>query len=297
MKNTNAASLPVPESLDLRFSVLAGGYVAALIAPVIALFAVEYFDLGSWILALGILGAIGVSLGLALGRLVTDNSEIARWFNTGWLPWLFPVVGFIPLFAYYPSVIEFGAYFVGLNTVTADSVIGATGFLLGIAAVWLGELMVRTARNQVASFAIVNEDVAAEWTAAWPRDHKIKAQIVVILPCLAVAGLIAVRYSFQTVAYTLPAVFVFSLATKSVFADRVYRVTPLGLEHLRRGKIDEYRQFLPWSQIDGFTVTDSAIVLHRPSLRPNIRISRRDLRLNDEEVINALKEHLDQRGS
>lgn len=298
MKNTNASSLLAPDSLNIQFGVLAGSYVAALIAPVLTLFAVEYFDLRSWILALGILGAVGVALGSVVVLLVTDKGKIAGWLNAGWLPWLLPLVGFVPIFAYYFSVIEVFAYlYLGPVAGTTASVVGATGFVLGIAACWLGEFMIRTARNQVASFAVESEDVAIEWTAAWPRPHKIKAQIGVVLPCLAVAGLVAIWYSMQTIVYTLPAVVTFVLVTKSAFADRVYRVTPSGLEHLRKGRMFDSRQFIPWSQIDGFTVTDRSIILYRPSLHPSIRFSRRDFRLNEEEVIDALEEHLNRRNS
>lgn len=298
MKQTHAASLPVPDSLGPQFSVLAGSYVAALAAPAITLFVIGYFDLHNWVLSLGILVVVGVSLVFVVGQLVTDNDKMIRWLNTGWLPWLFPFGGFIPLFAYYFNFIEFFIYlYSGFNIWSANSIVGATGFLLGIIAGWLGELMIRTVRSQIASFAIENEDVTIEWTAAWPRDHKIKTQIVVVLPCLAVAILIARWYSLWTAVYTLPVVFTVLLATKSALADRVYRVSPSGLEHLREGRIHCYKQFLPWSQIDGFTVTSRAIVLHRSSLRPDIRFSRRDLRLNEEEVISALEEYIDQRNS
>lgn len=298
MKNTNSSSLLVPDTLNIQFGVLAGIYVAALIAPVLTLFAVEYFDLRSWILALGILGAVGVGLGSVVILLVTDNGNIAEWLNAGWLPWLLPLVGFVPIFAYHFSIIEVFAYlYIGPEAGTPASVVGATGFILGIVACWSGEFVVRTARNRVASFAVANEDVAVAWTAAWPRPHKIKAQIGVVLLCLAVASLVAIRYSTRTIVYTLPAVITFVLVTKSAFADRVYRVTPSGLDHLRKGGIFDYRQFIPWSQIDGFTVTERSIVLHRQSLHPSIRFSRRDVRLNEEEVVDVLEEYLDRRNS
>lgn len=298
MNNTSANSLLAPDSSNLQFGVLAGSYVAALIAPVLTLFVVEYFDLRSWILALGILGAVGTALGAVVVRLVTDTGTNAKWLNTGWLAWLLPLVGFVPLFAYYWSVFEVFIYlYAGLEAEIAASVVGAAGFILGIVACWLGEFMVRTARNRVASFAVANEDIAVEWTAPWPLAHKIKAQIGVGLTCLAVVGLVAITYSLQSLPYTLPAVVVFILVTKSALADRVYRLTPSGLEHRRESSIVDSRQFIPWSRIDGFTVTDSAIILHRPWLRPSIRFSLRDIQFTEEDVVAALDEHLDRRST
>lgn len=296
MKNTNASPPLTADTLDIQFGVFAGSYVAALIAPALTLFAVEYFDLRSWILALGTLGAVGVALGSVVVWLVTNTGKIAKWLNAGWLPWLLPLIGFAPVFAYYFSVIEVFAYlYTGLEAGTVSSVVGAAGFVLGIVACWLGEFLVRTARNRVASVAVADGDVAVEWTAAWPRVHKIKVQLGVVLPCLAVASLVAVRYSLQTIVYTLPAVVTIVLVTKSALADRDYRVTPSGLEHRREGQIVDYRQYVPWSQVRGFTVTDSAVILHRPWLRPSIRFSRRDIDLVEDDVIAALDEHLDRR--
>lgn len=301
MKNTNVSPLLAPDNLNIQFSVLTGGYVAALIAPVLTLFIVEYFGLSSWILALGILGVIGAALGSVVVRLITDHGKIARWLNTGWLPWLLPLVGFIPMFAYYFSVVEAIAYlYVGPGTESTGataSVVGATGFILGMAACWLGEFMVRTARSQVAAFAVTNENITVEWTAAWPRTHKRKVQIGVVLICLVVVGLIAIWYAPQTIVYTLPTVLTFVFVTRSAFADRKYKATPSGLEHLRKGMIFDSRQFVPWSQIDGFTVTNSAVILHRTPLHPSIRFSRRDVRTNEKEIIDTLEEHLDRRNS
>lgn len=294
MENTNVSPSLSPDSLSAQFGVLAGCYVAALIAPVLTLLAVEYLDLHSWILALGVLGAIGTALGAVVVWLVTDRETIATWLNGGWLPWLLPLVGFAPLFVYYGSVIEVFFYVYAGTVGHPAAVVGAAGFGLGIAACWFGEGLVRTARNQVASSAVANEEVAVEWAAPWPLAHKTKAKVVVALPCLAVAGL-AVWYSMQSIVFTLPAVLTIVFVVQSALADRVYRVTRSGLEHRRDGRLFDHRQFVPWSQIDGFTVTESSIILHRPWLRPNLRLSRRDIQFNEDEVIAALDEHLDRR--
>lgn len=298
MGESDTNTLRAPVRLDTRFGVLAGSYAASLLAPVITLVIVQYFQIRSWALALGVLGVTGAAICALFVLLLAESGEIAGWLNDGWLPWTLPLLGFVPLFAHGFAVLEFLAYsLTEFGPESVGSLVGVVGFILAIAACWLGEMMIRSARNRVASAAVADEPVSVEWTAAWPRADRIKVQSVVLLIGFVLVGLLAVQYSVLTTVYTLPAVAATTFALNSIFANRVYRLTPSGLEQYQEAGLTTFRQFLAWSRFDAFSVTDEAFVLHRQSLRPDVRFSRKDVRLNEDSIRDAFRAHLDQRDS
>jgi hypothetical protein len=287
-----------PDRLGPRFGVLVGSYVAALIAPTLALFIVEYFGLRSKVLAFAVLGTIGITIGFGTAFLTTKNGHIASWLNSGWVAWLFPLLGLVPMMAYHFSVLEvFAAYLIDSADIPVSSIVGATGFLLGIVAAVAGEIAIRTARNRVASSAIASGNVLIEWTARWPRAHKIKVQIFIMVTGLVPVGLLLFWYPPYLALLTALVVIILVVTTNTVLSDRVYKLTPAGLEHSRSGsgKFFSWRQFIPSSQIKYYTVSENHVILHRSGLLPNIRFDRHDLRLNDEEIINNLEECFDRR--
>lgn len=298
MKSIAENSAVSPDRLGPRFGVLIGSYVAALIAPTLTLFTVEYVGLRSKVLAFAVLGTIGITIGSGTVFLTTDNGQIASWLNSGWIAWLFPLVGLVPIVAYHFSVLEvFAGYLIDPAAIPVSSLVSATGFLLGIVAVGVGEIAILTARNRVASSAIASENVLMEWTSRWPRAHKIKVQIFTMVTGLVLVGLLSFWYPpYLTVLIAL----VFAtlvVTTNTVLSDRAYKLTPAGLEHRRSGsgKIFTWRQFIPKPQIKYVTVSESHVILHRSGLLPSIRFDRNDLRLDDEEVINNLEEYLERR--
>lgn len=298
MKYTAENSAVSPNRLGPRFGVLVGSYAAALIAPTLTLFIVEYVGLRSKVLAFAVLGTISITIGSGTVFLTTDNRQIASWLNSGWAPWLFPLVGLVPMVAYHFSVLEvFASYLIDPAAIPVSSLVGATGFLLGIVAAGVGEIAILTARNRVASSAIASEDVLIEWTARWPRAHRITVQIFTMVTGLVLVGLLSIWYPpYLTV--LIAVVFVaLVVTTNTVLSDRTYKLTPAGLEHRRSGSggIFTWHQFIPKSQIKYVTVSGDRVVLHRSGLLPSIRFDRNDLRIDDEEIINNLEEYLERR--
>jgi len=296
MKDPNATRSPASTGPTVRFGALTGGYAAALAAPSLVLLAVEPLGVRGWRSALALLGVVGIVTAAAVARLVTGDPDAIGWLRGDRLPWLLPLSGLVPVFAHRRSAVEILVYlFAGIDGATAADVAGAAGFGLGIAACLSGELVVRTARNRAASLAVASEEVTAEWTAAWPPLHRTKVQAFVVLPCLAAAALIALRYSARTLPYTLSVALAVVFGLNSVFAARSFRATPSGVEWLREGRVVDARRFLAWSRIDGFSVTDRSVVLHRPGLRMDVRFSRSDIGPAENEVVAALDAHIDRR--
>ncbi|WP_208628932.1 hypothetical protein [Halomicrobium sp. IBSBa] len=261
--------------------------------PVTTLLIVKQFDLRSWTVALGLLGAVSTLLASLTIVLVHRRIRLLARLNAGWLPWMLPLAGFVPVFVYYFDVIELSFYlYVGAEGGIAATVLGGVGFALGVVACWLGELILRTARNQVASLSVSDGDITVEWTAAWPLAHKLKTQIGVVILCVMAVGPIAIWYSPQTIVYAAPGVVTIVLVTNSLLSDRTYRVNSSGLEHRRTGRLFDYRQFIPWSQFRDYSVKDGSIILHRRSAYPSLRFSRRDIRSNEDDIVDALEEHI-----
>lgn len=299
MKYNTENPVVSPDGLGPRFGVLVGSYVAALIAPTLTLFTVEYFGLHSKVLAFAVLGTIGITIGSGTAFLTTDNGQIASWLNSGWVVWLFPLLGLVPIVAYHFSVLVVAAfYLIDPASIPVSSLVGATGFVLGIVAAVIGEIAILTARNRVASSAIASENVLIEWTARWPRAHRIKVQIVTMVTGLVSVGLLSFWLPpHLTVLTALPVVVTVSSTTNTVLSDRAYKLTPVGLE-LRRsgaGKLVTWHQFIPMSQMKYVTVSENGVIVHRSGLLPSIRFDRNDLRFDDEEIIKNLEKYLDRR--
>jgi len=290
-------SLFSTDRLDPQFGVLVGSYVAALIAPALTLLTTEYFALRSKVLALAILGMIGIIICSGVAFLSTDNRQIASWLNSSWVAWLLPLVGLVPIMAYHFSVLEVVATsLVDSSVIPVSSLVGAAGFLLGIVAAVAGEIAILTARNWVASSAIVSENVLIEWTSRWPRAHKIKLQIFTMITGLALVGLLSFWIPpYITVLSALIIVFTIFITTYTVLSDRAFKLTPAGLVHSRSGKIFTWKQFIPKSQVKYVTMSKNDIILHRSGVSPSIRFDRHDSRLDDEEIISNLEEHYDVR--
>lgn len=291
--NTKNATIS-PDRLGPRFGVLVGSYVAALIAPTLTLFTVEYFGLRSKVLAFTILGTIGIIIGSGVALRATDNRQIASWLNSSWVAWLFPLVGLVPMMAYHFSVLEVvAASLIDPTVIPVSSLVGTTGFLFGIVAAGAGEIAILTARNRVASSAIASENVLIEWTSRWPRAHRMKVQIFTMVGGLIPVGLLSFWLPpYLTMLTALIVVITVFATTNTVLSDRVFNLTQAGLEHRRSGKFFTWRQFTPKSQIKYITASQNQIILHRSGVLPSIRFDRHDLRVDDEEVINTLEEHL-----
>ncbi|QCS44795.1 hypothetical protein [Natrinema versiforme] len=282
-----------PGQANTQFAVLAGCYVAALVAPTLTLWAVKYVQIRSRLLALGVMGVVAIVVGASTVSVAGDNEGLLSWLNTGWLSWLFPVAGILPVIAYHFSLIEvFATLFVEGASIPVTSLVASIAFVLGIVAAFVGEIALRAARNQIACSATRAEDLTIKWSAKWPRSHKLNILVIVVLAGIGLLAVLAVTVAPVSVVFTGPFVLVLVLVTRMFLSEREFELTLAGLSYARSGTLYTHRQFLPWSEIESFTLSDDAVILHREGLLPSIRFSRSDIRPDEEEILAALEEHV-----
>ena len=286
--------LQTPEQLDERFKLVAGLYVAALLSPVVLGLAAPWLGSVSWPVTLGLLGVMGAVLTATVAWIVSRQSEFVAWFDSPWIAILVPAVGLLPMGVYFFHFFLFVAFAVtDLQADTAANLIGFVGFFAGIAATLLGEYLVLRARTQLANATVDDTDVAIEWTAGWPR----RARLWFMIGTLAVIGLLAGvtfwRLGWRGVTTVLPFGSVLVIALRSVVSERTHRATSVGLEQRRDGRWPGPRRLIPWSRVDGFSVTDDAIILHRAL--PHVDIRCQQNLIDGEAVVAALNAHLDRR--
>ncbi|MFC5367688.1 hypothetical protein [Salinirubrum litoreum] len=302
MQNPAAAGpLQTPERLETRLAVVAGLYVAALVSPALTLAVAESLRLASELLALGLLGVVGILVTVVVTRLVTRRGELVAWLHSTWVGVLVPTVGILPLLGYAGDAFLSLAFFVsGLQAETAATLVGAVGFGFGLVACLLGSLLVTMGRNRLVAATVDTDeagDVAAEWTAGWPRRARLGLLLVVFAVATPVVGLAVWRFGWQAL-MPLPALGVTTILVASTLAgERTYRVTPAGLEQRRETRFTVARRLTPWSDFEGFTLTDDTLVVHRRSLHLDVRSSRWDISIADSNVVAALDAHLDRRKS
>ncbi|MFC6765667.1 hypothetical protein ACFQE6_11910 [Natrinema soli] len=293
MKDSEQPTAVPPDQANTQFAVIAGCYVAALVAPTLTLWAVEYVQIRSRLLALGMMGVVAIVVGASTVSVAGDNEGLLSWLNTGWLPWLFPVAGILPVIAYHFSLIEvFATLLVEGASIPVTSLVASIAFVLGIVVAFVGEIALRAARNQIACSATRAEDLTIKWSAKWPRSHKLNILVIVVLAGISLLAVLAVTVAPVSVVFTGPFVLILVLVTRMFLSEREFELTPTGLSHARSGTLYTHRQFLPWSEIESFTLSDDAVVLHREGLLPSIRFSRSDIRPDEEEILAALEEHV-----
>ena len=286
--------LQTPEQLDGLFKLVAGLYAAALLSPAVLGLATPWLGSVSWPVTLGLLGAVGAVLAATVAWTVSRQSEFVAWLDSPWIAFLVPAIGILPISLYLFDVFLFVAFAVtDLQPDTAANLIGFVGFVAGIAATLLGEYLVLRARTQLANATVDDTDVAVEWTAGWPRRARLWFMIGTLVVIGLLAGVAFWRLGWRGVTTVLPFGPVLVIALRSVVSERTHRATSVGLERRRDGRWLGPRRLIPWSRVDGFSVTDDAIILHRALPRVDIRCQRN--LIDDEAVVAALNTHLDRR--
>ncbi|MBV0925269.1 PH domain-containing protein [Halomicroarcula limicola] len=287
-----------PERLDARFGAVAGLYAAALLSPALLLVAVQWLQLESGPLALGLLGAVGSVLTALVAWQVMRLGGLVAWFNSTWSAVLVPAIGVIPVFAYHFQAFLYVAFsLTELQPESAASLVGVTGFFLGIAASVLGVVLVQMARSRLMDATVDDGDVDTEWTAGWPPRDRLKLAAATLAVVIPLFGLAVWQLDGWGLMAFSPVCLVVVFATSSIVSKATYRVTPAGLEQRREGRLFVSRHLVPWSQFDGFSASDDAVVLHRPLPHFDVRCKRWDLMTDDEAVLAALDAHLDRRDS
>jgi hypothetical protein len=294
-----AGSLQTPERLETRLGVVAGLYVAVLVSPALTLAVVASLRLASGLVALGLLGALGVVVTVVVTRLVTRRGELVAWLDSTWVGLLLPTVGVLPLLGYAGDAFLTLAFSVSpLQAETAATFVGAVGFVLGLVACLLGSLLVTMGRNRLVATTVDGDeagDVTAEWTAGWPRRARLGLLLVVFAVATPVVGLAVWRFGWQALTLLPSLGLITILVASAVAGERTYRVTPAGLEQRRETRFAVSRRLTPWSDFEGFTLTDDTLVVHRRSPGLDVRCSRWDLSIADSDVVTALDAHLDRR--
>lgn len=283
------------DRVNTRFTVLAGCYVAALVAPTLTLWVIEYVQIRSRLLALGVMGAIAIVAGASTVFIARDNEGLLSWLNAGWLPWLLVAAGILPVIAYrFSVVVVVATLFVAGASIPVTSLVASIAVVLGLVAVVVGEIALRAARNQIACSATSETDVTIRWSAKWPRAQRLSILAIVGLAGIGLLLATALRVIPLPIAVSGfgPGVVALVVLARELFSEREFELTPAGLLHARSGTRYTTRQFLPWSGIESFTLTDDAVVLHRAGLLPSIRFSRSDIRPDEAEILVALEEHV-----
>lgn len=290
---------PIAGQVDLRFSLVAGSYLAALVAPTVVFVAVNRLQLRDTRLVVALLGLATIGTTAVVVWQVTRSGAVIVWLGDGHLRWLVPFVGLVPVVGYvFPMIEFFGHIATGIEAETATALVGFTGFVLGVVASCLGDILVHMARNRLADAAVNDNDVILKWTAGWTRADRIKAiaggtilGAIFFVAILLYLGWLEVLFEPMAILQLFFLFIVLALVTNTMSAKRTYRVTPAGLER-RLQKPRGTRLFTPWSAFDGLTVTDTRVLLHRGPLQPDVRFSRRDL-VDEDAVIAALDDHLE----
>jgi hypothetical protein len=287
-----------PNRLDTWFGVVAGAYVAGVLSPALLSVAVWRLDLESAPFVLGSLVLVGAVLTALVALAVTRRSSLVAWFDSTWVALLVPAVGLVPTVAYFVPMARFlGASIAHVELPTAVPLVGFAGFFLGLAACLLGAALTLMARSRRADEAVDEAAVELEWTAGWPRRARLKFMGVVLLALWAMYGAVAWRYGLVDASPLLQFAFVVVMGARSTVSERTYRVTSAGLELRRDGWVHVSWRFIPWSSLEGFSVTDDGVVLHRRLPYPDLRCARWDVILSTDidSVADALDPYLDRR--
>lgn len=286
--------LQTPDRLDTRFGVVAGVYVAALLSPALVFVVVQAAAIESELLAVALLGTVGSVITALVSWRVTHWGGLIEWFNTTFLAVLVPAIGVLPMVGYLFHLIVFLALFVSdLRAESAIPLVGFTGFVCGLLATCLGSALVLMARNRMAEANSKESDHDIEWTAGWP----LRDRLGVVLGSLAIVAVVAAPAVWQLGLpglYSLTVSGVLAQGIYGLVSERTYRVTPAGLERRRENKLVVSRHLIQWKRLDGFSVTDDAIVLHR-LLRLDYRCARSAIYADEDEIVEALEQHIDRR--
>jgi len=248
---------------DAQYALVAGLYVAALLAPV-AVLALSRSTSDGGMLYIGFLAAVTLFTSLA-GWGVSRIPGLAVSLGERDTTWLLVVVPF----AWFVGV--FGAVASGFDPpgVAAPlAVVSSAGGMLA------GLILVAMSRNRHAAAAVDGVPELAAWEARWPRWWRHASLGIAGLTLVAwVIGLVA-EYGFGVdeagALYFLMLVWIPLAGTN----PRTFRVTETGL-------VVEYplqHRFRPWSAYDGYELTDDALVVHHSAWwRPAHRCDRADV--------------------
>lgn len=254
---------------DIRFRLLLGVYVTALVVLPIAALWLPVLEGSAWPGLLTVLGA-AVSLVAVTAVLARHVGGLA--VRLGATPWRW-ALGIAPLcllgalvFVETPMWGLFGAVCLTVSVV---------GFLLAV----LG-------RTRFTAAIVDGATIRGEWVAQpAPARRRRLTYVAVSLVALGLAAFVTTSESIQALGQVTIA------AAGGVYGARTsdrYRASDAGLEIVGLAN----RTLVPWQACTGYSVTDRAIVIHRPRLGRTMALDRDSVDLD--AVVDVLSTHLDE---
>jgi len=259
-----AVDLPTAEPPDAPYAIVAGLYVAALLAPAVVL-ALSAFVTDAGLLYISVL-ATGTVLTVLAGWGVSRTAGIAVSLGRHTATRLLAVLPF-----------AWGGGIVALTAIWGNppgiAVLLAT--LGAIGGMFLGLILTGMSRNRYAAAVLTDAEEIAQWEARWPRRwRRVAVGGAVVTSIASLAGLVA-QFAFDVDwAGSFYAIWVVWAPAAGAANSRTFRVTDAGLVVERPLQ----RRFRPWAAISGYTLTDDALVVQQSAWwRLSYRCDRADI--------------------
>lgn len=286
--STDGQSRRLPDRLDATFGLVAGLYVAMLLVPSIPFVAVIWLDLGVGAVALGV---VGVVIAAVVGWSVTRWGEILEWLDSPLAEVALPSLGALTVLGFLgPGALYLAARIGNLPSSGLSGPIALSGLACGFGAVFLGIGLVSMARSRLVRLTVPAEHNST-WTAGWPLKRRLWSLAVGILGVVVVLAPAVVRWQASPLWPLVLLALSLLVVLITLGSETEYRGTPAGL--VVRSSLSA--RLFDWAQFDGFSVTDDAIVLHRPFPFPDIRFARASIE-RESDVIATIEEQLDRAG-
>lgn len=280
------------DPIDLVYMLAAGLYIVALALPSVLLILVQWLPSEISLYAISLIGLLFTTL---MTWFLTQREELLNWLNSTWAAILVPILGLLPMIGHANLFFRYlAATVTELEQETAASLIGFIGFFSGLAAAFIGVVLIVAARIRFVNTSLNEDDVTIEWAAGWPRRLLYTVRLAAVCLFLALYGVVSVWSRNISPIEIIYAGIVSTLVLSSLGATHTYRVTPFGLEQ-RRGWILRTRRQFSWESLDGFSVTGNAIVLHRQFPGIDIRCARSDIIMQELSIIEALEDRLERK--
>lgn len=271
-----APTLPDPQP-DTTFGIVAGLYVAALVAPSAGALAWSAFDVSLGLAAVVALG-VGTAV-LSVTTLVTTRVDgLAVLLGATTWRWALAAV---------PGVLTVA----GLLVRPDLSPLSGTLLLSGVGCTASGSILGLLSHTRYTAAMVDNDAIDAEWHAR--RSPTYRKRVGALAVGLVVAGFGAFGVSIFLEQYRLrfagQIMIPMAAGLAGAFKPTHYRTSTAGLET----KSHANRTLVPWETFTGYRVTDEAIVVHRRYRLLSVSFDREDV--DTESVVAALDRYLDAR--
>lgn len=263
---------PNAESPDASYAVVAGLYVAALLAP-IAVLVLSRMTSDGGILYVGFLAAV-TAIAAVAGWRVSRTPGLAVSLGGHTAAWLLAILPF----AWFVGVFGAAAIGNGPPDITAPLTLVGTG-----GGMFLGLILTAMSRNRYAAAVLTGAEEFIQWEARWPRRwRRLSLGGMVVAGVAGVGGVILqlVWSEWHWAGYLYLLIFLWTPFAGAA-NPRTFRVTDVGLVVERPLQ----QRLRPWSAFASYTLTDDALIIH-PS--PWWRLAYRSDRADIEDLDGAV---------